>query len=81
MKPGVTHSNLISRDCNPGHQFVSPLSVDLGQRLQAFPSVVVFASLNPASRQKQPQAHRKGRVGGLHLSALSNTPSVGASQP
>jgi hypothetical protein len=78
MKPGVTHSNLISRDCNPGHQFVSPLSVDLGQRLQAFPSVVIFASLNPASRQKQTEPVGKITVCRLHLSALRNTPGLGA---
>lgn len=71
MAGGITHSNLISRDCNPGHQFVSPLSVDLGQRLQAFPSVFIFASFNPPRRQKQLQAHRERLVGGLHLEALS----------
>lgn len=81
MAGGITSSNLISRDCNPGHQFVSPLSVDLGQRLQAFPSVVIFANLNPSSRHQQAQAHRERLVGALHLEALNYTPSVGASQP
>ncbi len=61
------------RGCSPARHACSAFSVDLGQRLQALPSVVVFASLNPASRQKQPQAHRKGRVGGLHREALSQS--------
>lgn len=69
------------RGCSPARHACSPFSVDLGQRLQALPSVVVFASLNPASRQKEAEAHPKGVVRRFHLSALSNTPSVGASQP
>lgn len=71
MAGGVTHSNLISRGANPGHQFVSPLSVDPGQRLQAFPSVVIFANLNPSSRREQPHSHDEGLVCGLHREALS----------
>jgi hypothetical protein len=65
----------------PHPQLSRTFSVGQGQRLQPLLGVVVCQFFNLPSRQKQPQAHRKGRVGGLHLSALSNTPSVGASQP
>lgn len=81
MKLGVTHSNLISRGANPGHQFVRAHSVALGKRRQPLPAVVIFASLKSPRRQKQLQAHRERLVGGLHLKALGCTPSVGASQP
>lgn len=60
------------RGCSP-EQLQRSFSVALGKRRQPLPAVVIFASFNPASRQKQPQSHRKGRVGGLHLKALSQS--------
>lgn len=66
------------RGCSPARHACSAFSVDLGQRLQALPSVVVFASLNPASRQKQTEPVGKITVCRLHLSALRNTPGLGA---
>lgn len=54
------------------HQVSCACSVGLGQRLQTLPSVVVFASLYPSSRQKQAQAHNETRVRALHLKALSS---------
>lgn len=67
------------RGCSPARHARPTLSVDLGQRLQPFPSVVVFASLKSPSRQKQPQPVGKITVGGgLHQEALGCTPSVEA---
>jgi hypothetical protein len=60
-------------DCSPRKQFNRPLSVASGQRLQALPAVVVFASLYPSRRQKQRQAHGEIRVRALHLKALSQS--------
>ncbi len=65
----------------PHPQLSRTFSVGQGQRLQPLLGVVVCQFFNLPSRQKEAEAHPKGVVRRFHLSALSNTPSVGASQP
>ncbi len=62
----------------PHPQLSRTFSVGQGQRLQPLLGVVVCQFFNLPSRQKQTEPVGKITVGRLHLSALSNTPSVGA---
>jgi len=58
----------------PRQHLTTPFSVNPGEALQRPVRVVSSVCLFKfASRQKQLQAHRKGRVGGLHLEALCST--------